>query len=345
MSKDAPPPRTWPLVPRTIRGPRQWLLLMRLLVIGAVLILILPSCQPPQGPGPQPSPPPVSLAPPPVPPTYQRRGDEISIAGWLFHTGAPVVLWSDPGGLNGYAGENLAHPRKFGYRTDAAGHIVRGNLNALRQVVDQFVLHYDGSGTSKRCFAALVHRGLSVHFMLDLDGTIYQMLDVQEKAYDATIANNRSVGVEIANIGAFEPGTSNKLGQWYYLARDGHTYLRVPPGEERLGNYAYKPMRDQPIQGVIQGRLLQQYDFTPQQYDSLIKLTAVLCTQLPRIRCDYPRDSLGRLYPAKLPNYYLARYSGILGHFHIQTDKTDPGPAMQWNYLIAGARRLMALGY
>ena len=50
----------------------------------------------------------------------------------------------------------------------------------LQQVVDQFVIHFDVCGTSRRCFEVLQDkRGLSVHFMLDIDGTIYQTLDSQ----------------------------------------------------------------------------------------------------------------------------------------------------------------------
>ena len=32
----------------------------------------------------------------------ERRGDEIVVAGQLFHTGAPVVTWMDPGGFDAY---------------------------------------------------------------------------------------------------------------------------------------------------------------------------------------------------------------------------------------------------
>ena len=64
-------------------------------------------------------------------------------------------------------------------------------LPQLQQVVDQFVLHYDVCGLSKICFNVLHdHRGLSIHFMVDIDGTIYQTLDLRERAYHATIANN-----------------------------------------------------------------------------------------------------------------------------------------------------------
>src|SRR5207247_8091020 len=30
------------------------------------------------------------------------RGDEIMVCGLLFHTGAPVILWTDPGGYDAY---------------------------------------------------------------------------------------------------------------------------------------------------------------------------------------------------------------------------------------------------
>ena len=33
-----------------------------------------------------------------------------------------------------------------------------------------------------------------------------------------------------------------------------------------------------------------------------------------------------------------------MGHFHIQTDKVDPGPAFQWDYVIGNARCLLHCG-
>jgi N-acetyl-anhydromuramyl-L-alanine amidase AmpD len=40
----------------------------------------------------------------------------------------------------------------------------------------------------------------------------------------------------------------------------------------------------------------------------------------------------------KLPDPVWAKYQGVLGHFHIQDNKIDPGPAFQWDLLITGAR-------
>jgi N-acetyl-anhydromuramyl-L-alanine amidase AmpD len=95
------------------------------------------------------------------------------------------------------------------------------------------------------------------------------------------------------------------------------------------------------VRGEVQGQQLVQYDFTPEQYASLIKLTATLCTIFPKITCDYPRDAQGRLILHRLPDAQLAAYHGLLGHYHIQTNKQDPGPAFQWDRVVEGARALM----
>jgi N-acetyl-anhydromuramyl-L-alanine amidase AmpD len=299
-----------------------------------------------------------------------RRGDEIVAAGQFVHTGTPVVLWMDPGGYDAYRVERrfspfdrsswrdssaevkaLASPNRYGFRADALTdeeiERLRGggwDLPTLQKKVDQFVLHFDACGASRQCFKVLQdQRGLSVHFLLDLDGTIYQTLDLKERAWHATTSNTRSIGVEIANIGAYPPDETNALRASYVADGKGATFVTLPPGSGdggvRTPGFVGRPARPEPIHGRIQDRDLVQYDFTPEQYRALIKLTATLCTVFPKIRCDYPRDSQGHVVPRKLPDAELKAYHGVLGHFHIQTDKVDPGPALQWDYLIDNARR------
>ena len=96
-------------------------------------------------------------------------------------------------------------------------------------------------------------------------------------------------------------------------------------------------MRNDKVKGPIQGEELVQYDFTPQQYEALAKLTATLCTVFPKIRCDYPRDEKGALITHKLPSAQYDQYHGVLGHYHVQTNKVDPGPAFQWDRVIGDA--------
>ncbi len=298
-----------------------------------------------------------------------RRGTEIMVCGQLYDIGAPVVLWIDPGGYDGYRVERrfvpwdeagwdkshaagIAEPQRYGLRfgkgaarefTPEQFERVRGggwDLGLLQKKVDQFVLHYDVCGTSRECFHILHDvRGLSVHFMLDLDGTIYQTLDVKERAFHATVSNDRSVGVEIANIGAY--GTSRDktpLSEWYVRDEKGRTRIAIPPrlgdGGLRTGGFVGRPMADGPVEGEINGSVVRMYDFTPQQYDSLVKLASALCTLLPGIRPEVPRDGNGRPRTGALTGAELEKFQGILGHYHVQQNKIDPGPAMRWDWLV-----------
>jgi N-acetyl-anhydromuramyl-L-alanine amidase AmpD len=182
--------------------------------------------------------------------------------------------------------------------------------------------------------------------MLDVDGTIYQTMDLKESAYHATIANQRSIGIEIANMGAYRPGNTETLDRWYEQGPDGTTRLTIPGGPEAAGvrdlAASLRPSRDEPITGTVRGTELVQYDLTPEQYDSLIRLTATLCTVFPKLECDYPRDPSGNLITDTLPREDWESYQGILGHYHVQANKVDPGPAFQWDTVIEEARALMA---
>jgi N-acetyl-anhydromuramyl-L-alanine amidase AmpD len=301
-----------------------------------------------------------------------RTGDEIVAAGQFFHTGTPVVLWLDAGGYDGYRVErrfsaydesswetskvavpSLTTPNRYGLRraglTDAEVERVRGggwDLPLLRDKVDQFVLHFDVSGTSRQCFKTLHDvRALSVHFMLDLDGTVYQTLDLKERAWHATTSNTRSIGIEIANIGAYSATNRKTLDEWYQPDTNGAVRIVIPkrfgdPGFRTAG-FLGRPARPEPVFGKVHGREMIQYDFTPEQYRALVHLTATLCNVFPKIRCDYPRGADGQLLTAKLPAEELEQFQGVLGHFHIQLNKVDPGPAFQWNSVIDGARKLL----
>jgi N-acetyl-anhydromuramyl-L-alanine amidase AmpD len=295
----------------------------------------------------------------------QRRGDEIVAAGQLFHTGTPVVLWIDPKGYDAYNGRchftpdrvfptnpaDEGNPNRYGRRRDLPESLAEDieeegwTLKNLQEQVDQFVIHYDVCGTSRRCFQVLQDmRGLSVHFMLDVDGTIYQTLDLKERAWHAGTANCRSVGVEIANMGAYPD--MKVLDQWYGHDEQGWPYITFPQsiGETgiRTPNFVARPARKELIKGCVQGRELMQYDFTEEQYQALIKLTAALARVLPKMKLDVPRTEDGEIRTTALSAEELDAYSGLLGHLHVTTNKVDPGPAFDWERVLKGARRELA---
>jgi len=318
---------------------------------------------------------PVVLAPAPPPPgsIAARRGDEIVVAGQFVHTGNPVVLWLDPGGYDAYrverrfaplnqsswvamqeSGEEVGSPNRYDQRTSrldmAERERIRGggwDLPTLQRTVNQIVMHYDAAGTSRQCFKVLHDvRDLSVHFMVDLDGTIYQTLDVKERARHASGVNDRSVGIEIAHIGAYPTNATEILSQWYQTDTNGQAQIRLPgwsgDGGIRTTNFVARPARPNPITNTIQRELLVQYDFTPEQYHALAHLVAALCAVLPEIQCQVPRDAEGNVPTQKLPDEALEAFHGILGHHHITERKIDPGPAFDWDRMIGEAQKLLS---
>ena len=67
--------------------------------------------------------------------------------------------------------------------------------------VKTFVNHWDVCLNSKTCARVLNKRGLAVQFMIDNDGTIYQLMDMQDAAWQAgnKFSNTIGLGVEISN--------------------------------------------------------------------------------------------------------------------------------------------------
>jgi len=67
--------------------------------------------------------------------------------------------------------------------------------------ISAFINHWDVCLNSVSCVRVLNNRRVSVHFCIDNDGTIYQLMDLQNIGWHASSrsVNNNSVGVEISN--------------------------------------------------------------------------------------------------------------------------------------------------
>lgn len=304
---------------------------------------------------------PIELGPPPI-------GEAIIVAGERVHVGAPVVLWTDVAGYDatsttlrfGPAGEGVETPadgerRYKPGRTDREGRVRvpagSQDLLALQGTVDMFVVHYDVCGVSKQCFKVLHdRRGLSVHFMIDIDGTIYQTMDLVDTAWHASQVNWRSVGVELANIGSYSLNDADglrTLESWYPKDDEG-PYIDIPAriGDPwvRTPGFVGRPARKERVVGPMQGGLRAQYDFTPQQYDALVRLTAALCKTLPRIQPETPRDAAGRVLTVRMTEEDEAKFHGIVGHHHVSAQKQDPGPAFDWGVFLARLNARLSVG-
>ena len=209
-----------------------------------------------------------------------------------------------------------------------------------RSEIDQDVVHSDVAWTSRNCFKVLHDlRGLSCHFLLDVDGTLYQTLDVVERARHGGSANDRSIGIEIAHPGPLE--LTKGLAERYTRDAEGVRFdlawLRDTP---RTPGYVVRPARPEPVVGRIQGQRLSMYDYTDAQYETLSRLLAALTRALPRVRLEAPRDAQGRVRDAVLQPDELAAFSGVVGHYHVSRRKQDPGPAFDWERVLQQARKL-----
>jgi hypothetical protein len=158
--------------------------------------------------------------------------------------------------------------------------------------VDLLVLHWDECVSSTHCFAVLLQRGLSVHLMVDADGLVYQALDLAvARAYHARTHNERSVGIEVQNA---------------LLPAD----FAQPEGER---GWVEETL---PHTDSVWGHL----DFTAAQHRTLEQLAPWLCAHM-HIPAVLPRDAKGHV-PTTL---CTLPFSGVCGHYHLQTDKVDPG--------------------
>ena len=212
--------------------------------------------------------------------------DALIIAGERVSVPFPVVTWDRPDGLSFY--------EQGGWRR-------RRDLSGTP--VDLFVLHWDGCTSAHQCFHVLIERGLSVHLLLDGDGTVYQTLDLLEaSAWHAGRVNERSVGVEIQN-----PVKLHR-NQWQTPPRSVIEEARV----HTSGAW-------------------QHLDFYDVQKRRAVQLAEVLCEQLPIPRA-LPMDG-SHVTRSLAPS----RFRGVCGHYHVSRTKPDPGlslgPALERAFL------------
>jgi len=192
-----------------------------------------------------------------------------------------VVLWSEEGGLEA----------KPGAYYDYSGRPKRN--------IRLFVNHWDVCLSSRSCQRVLDKRGISVHFLIDNDGTIYQTLDLQHGAWHAGSerVNRASVGVEISNA------YYTKYQDWY--DRNGF-------GERPLVDDAW----------VHGSKLGEHTDFYPIQIEALKALWKAIHkgTQMPY---EAPKNQFGKTSTKYEQDVKYGSFSGFISHYHVSKSKID----------------------
>jgi hypothetical protein len=213
-----------------------------------------------------------------IPPKrYKRKGEKGIIYNNIKYPIAwdKIILWNERGGFS--------HPE--GTYNDWSEKPDRGPI--------QFVNHWDAALSSESCAKIINKRGLSMHFLIDNDGTIYQTLDIQHVAWQAgsRLWNTNSIGVEISN--AFY----TKYQSWY--ERKGFGPRPIESGHK------------------INNRKIEDHlGFYPVQLEALAALWAAVhnATGMSLDICEVR---------GHCPDCAEGRHSGFINHFNLTTNKMD----------------------
>ncbi len=180
---------------------------------------------------------------------------------------------------------------------DSEALVLTGGRNSYagkKRNIKFFVNHWDVCLSSESCVKVLNKRNISVHFCIDNDGTIYQLMDMNDGAWHAGGSkwNHSSVGVEIAN--AYYP----KYQNWY--ARNGF-------GERPLISDA-----------TCHGKSMDPFmDFYPIQKEAL-KALWMACHEGLGIPLEAPSTKW-----AVDPDCQSNKFKGFCSHFHLTRRKID----------------------
>jgi len=189
-----------------------------------------------------------------------------------------VVLWSDNDGLKS-----------------------KGSYSPYfkKRKINMFVNHWDVCLNSDSCARVLNRRGVSVHFCIDNDGTIYQMVDMNHACWHAGSRkwNHSSIGVEISN--AYYP----KYQNWYKKNGFGE---RPTVEDESCHGRSMKPF----------------LGFYPVQIEALKALWEACHAGLD-IPYKCPLDKEGNTLKKVSTSAAANRFKGFVSHYHLTRGKID----------------------
>ncbi|MCZ6807358.1 MAG: N-acetylmuramoyl-L-alanine amidase [Deltaproteobacteria bacterium] len=190
-----------------------------------------------------------------------------------------VVLWNEQGG-------HVCKPGTF-----------RSRAGRARRPIRCFVNHWDATTSARACARALEDRGLSVHFCLDNDGTIYQLVDMQHIAWHARGLNTWSVGVEISDA--------------YYLKYQ-HYYERH--GFGKRPTWHNQEVHKRPMKDFL--------GFYPAQLEALKALWHAVHVAAG-IPLEVPTNEDGKAITGLDRRVIDKEFRGFVCHYHLNPDKID----------------------
>lgn len=176
-----------------------------------------------------------------------------------------------------------------------------------KEKVRGIVLHWTGgAGDPDQVYRTLTKRrgphspdGLSVHYVVGVDGEVRQFAPHSFTCLHAGVVNEWTIGIEIIS-----PGLPF-----------GAAWKR-----ERSAGVVREIYRDR-IRGAKELNVL---DFTAAQTREVTLLVESICA-MERIPTRVPTEADGSLMRRPMGETELASFGGVFGHYHCHISKLDPG--------------------
>lgn len=266
-----------------------------------------------------------------------QPGDSLARIARTFGVSTAALMAANPirpGGLI-YPGERLQVPvagtpatgtavtrtvTQSGLPVDRSRRLPGGQFFPQKQTKDLVVLHFTAGGSVDSAYQAWLstRERVATAYLVDLDGRIYEVFDPEGWASHLGVgaANNpgfrqdkRSIGIEIVNWGGLKAGPGDQLYCWPngYRTRYGHL--------ADTGRYVRKSFRGFDYFAA----------FPSAQMQAVCRLTRQLCEQF-----GIPKRIPDSTQRERLDWAYYGDYRGVASHQNFHSEKSDIGPAFDW---------------
>jgi len=168
-----------------------------------------------------------------------------------------------------------------------------------KRIPPMIVTHWDAALSAQSCHRILKKRDISSHFVIDNDGTIYQMVDTQNIGWHAGIrkVNNVSIGIDFSNA--------------YYLKYQSYYRKRGFGNRPVLKN------------SQVHGRTLKPHTgYYPVQIEAYKALLKCLNAHYG-IELKCPLEIGGGMLCGVSDEAAQGQFKGVVSHYHLTTRKID----------------------
>ena len=224
-------------------------------------------------------------------------------------------------------------------------------IEKLKEAIQFCVIHTDMAKNALQTYRFLhTKRPIpnSTHFCINWNGDIYQYADIAATTFHAGNVNKNTIGIDmngmLVGLHNNSPKERRRVQQFKEMQVAYRELVQQKleekyQGQNKSAAFIKRMMDDyefqQPQSMKLRGSRLRSYGYTERQYQSLISLMRLLVRELD-IDKTYPMLEGGRVVDFTLPEDEHGKLKGMVAHWHLSTNRWDPGPGFDWEKVLAG---------